>query len=267
MTTVVTPPLTDTPAARRGASIATRASALLLFLMFVAAEAPTLVTAWTSELDEGTHLIHDLSHATHTVVMFGPALVAILLGRYRPAAIATLWAALLLPLPIALGWGLIPPAKATVPVLAVLIITVLDPGRAQLVRSFRPSRLLVVLAVLISIPLAMVVWDQVSLQAALPATEPHAALGHWVGMGFWSAAMICLVVLISLRPPGWRVPLYSGSTAAVIVAVGSIANPGMPSSFGRTGGTLVLAAAIGFAVAAELVDRRVGVAPASGGRP
>jgi hypothetical protein len=258
MTTVSTPPRTDVRTSPRAAGILSRALALMLLAMFVAAETPGLVTAWTSELDQGTHLIHDLSHGAHTVLMFGPALVGILVGRYRAASIATLWAALLLPLPVALGWGLMTPAQASIPVLAVLGITFLYPDRGQLLRGFRPSGVLGGLAVLLALPLVVFAWDQVSLQAVLPDTEPHAALGHWVGMGFWSVALICLAALSALRPVGWRIPLYSGAAAAALVAVGSITNPGMPSSFGRSGGILMLVAVAGFAAAAELLERRTG---------
>jgi hypothetical protein len=242
----------NAPARHRVRTLAARVWAVVLLAMFVAPFVPLLFTAWASELDEGSHLIHDLAHASHTVLMLAPALLAVLLGRGRITAVQTLLAAFLVPLPVAVLGGLMSPADAVVPAVAIVILGILHPQRDRLLRDARPDPVLLGAVAALAIPLVLVAADQLHLQAVLPATEPHAALGHWAGMAFWSAALVCLAVLTALRTPAWRIPLYSGFGAVALVAVGSILNPAMPSSFGAGGGLALLGGAAIFAGLAEV---------------
>jgi hypothetical protein len=269
-TTTPTPPTveparTGSTARRDGRArrLVSAAAAVFLLAMFVLPGIPQLLGAWTSTLHEGTHLIHDLAHVSHTVLLFGPALAAILVGRGRGAPAHMLLATFLVPLPIAVGGGLLTPAQASLPAALMLLLVVLHrrptAGTADVdvaLPRWRPSPLLLSLAALLSVPLAVFATGQLRLQAALPLTEPHAALGHWTGMGFWAAAIGCLAVLVGLRTPRWRLPLYSGVTATALIAVGSITHPDLPSSFGVGGGLATLAAAAAFTATAEISDRR-----------
>jgi hypothetical protein len=256
MTAVTAPPQTEDATASRVRAWNLRICTVLVLAAFVLPAAPLFVTAWTSDLHEGAHLVHDLTHAAHAVLMLGPALLAILLGRGHAAAPLTLLAAFLLTLPVALRGQVMTPAQATVPVLVLALVVALHPDRARPFAAARPSAVLLALAAALAVPLTVFASEQLQLQSVLPDTEPHAALGHWGGMAFVAVSLLCLAFLAAVRTPGWRIPLYSGAAAATVVAVASLLRPGVPSSLGTGGAVGVLAAAAVYAVTAELIDRR-----------
>jgi hypothetical protein len=256
MTAVANPSTTAAPPRARARRVAARGWAALLLAMFIVPAIPTLVTAWTSTLHEGTHVIHDLAHVAHLVLLMGPALLIALLGRAGAAPAQTVLASFLIPLPVAILGGLLTPSEAAVPAVMVTVLVLLLSGRGRLLAGARPSPVLLGLAAAVSAPLLWFAVGQLRLQAVLPASEPHAAFGHWAGMAFWAASLICLALLVALRFPGWRLPLYSGAAGSALVAVGSLVHPSMPSSLGMVGGIVALLATAGFAAAAELLDRR-----------
>jgi hypothetical protein len=256
MTAVTAPRQTEEATESRARAWTVRICTALVLAAFVLPAAPLFFTAWTSDLHEGVHLVHDLTHATHSVFMIGAALLAILLGRGRTAAPLTLLATFLLPLPVALIGQVMTPAQASVPVLLLALILALHPDRARLFAAARPSAVLLALAAVVAVPLAIFAADQLHLQSVLPDTEPHAALGHWGGMAFWSLSLLCLAFVTAMRTPGWRIPLYSGAAAAAVVAAVSLLRPGYPSGLGTGAAVGMLAAVTVFAAAAELIDRR-----------
>jgi hypothetical protein len=257
MTTVTTPTSRSdiAPAAARSRRVLPRVAAAVLLAMF-APTAPLLITAWTSTMDAGTHLIHDVAHGTHGALIMMVALVAVLVGRGGTSAPLTLLATFVVPLPIALAGGLMTPQQAALPVVLMLAIALPNPSGGRILRDARPSAILLGMAALFAVPLGMFAADQLHIQASVPLTEPHGALGHWTGMAFWAVSTACLAVLAALRTPGWRFPLYTTAAAVVVVAGTSIVHAGMPSSFGVGGGLAMLAGVGLFAATAELLDRR-----------
>jgi hypothetical protein len=258
MTAVAQPTATRAPNRSRFRPVAVRVWAVLVLGMLVVPVTPWIVTAWTSTVDDGSHLIHDVTHAAHAVLLLGPALVAIALGRGRITAVQTLLAAFLIPLPVAVLGGLMSPADAAVPAVVIALLAAIHPERDRLLRDTRPHPALLALTAAFAVPLAVYASGQLHLQAVLPPTEAHAALGHWAGMGFWAASMVCLALLTALRTPAWRIPLYSGVGAIALVAVASMLYPRMPSSLGVVGGSALLGGALVFAGAAEMLDRSAG---------
>jgi hypothetical protein len=257
MTTVTTPTSRSDVASAAGRSrrLLPRLAAAVLLAMF-APTAPLLITAWASTLDAGTHLIHDVAHGTHVALIMMVALVAVLVGRGGASAPLTLLASFIVPLPVALAGGLMTPQQAALPVVLMLAIVLLRSSGGRILRDARPSVLLLGMAALLAVPLGLFAADQLHIQASVPLTEPHAALGHWTGMAFWAVSTASLAVLTALRTPGWRLPLYTTAVAVVVVAGTSIVHPQMLSSFGVAGGLAMLASVGLFAATAELLDRR-----------
>jgi hypothetical protein len=244
------------PVAGRRRRIAARVWAAVLLAMLVAPTAPLLVTGWTSSLDHGTHVVHDLAHVSHTALLIGPALVAVLLGLGRATGLSTVLAAFVLPLPVAVLGGLMTAAEAVVPVVGIAVLVALHPDRGRMLKGARPNPLLLAMTAVAAVPLAVYGARQLDLQATLPVTEPHAAVGHWAGMAFWALALVCLAALTSLRVPVWRLPLYSGAAAVALVATASLVHPAMPSSLGTTGALAAVAGTAAFVLVAERAARR-----------
>ena len=137
-----------------------------------------------------------------------------------------------------------------------VVAALLHPAGRALVRTrtagtFTP--LLAGLAVVAAIPLAVFAADQVVLQGS---GDEHAVISHYAGMVIYAAAIVGFGLLASLKPAGWRVPLYSAAGLALILGVASVLYPNMVSSVGTMWGGAAILWAAAFAVAGELTARR-----------
>lgn len=218
--------------------------------------ADTLVFLFTSWFlgDPGVHHLHDLA----LVAMLWTVIVGLLVQVYNPERrVAAVQQALLVNVVIT-GSNLLigfffPPAL----ILGGLLITavVLHPaGWGVLrIRTVGPvSYPLVGLVVLAGIPLALYAGEQSALQAT---GDVHAQLGHYADMITYSVVILLLGLLASMKPIGWRIPLWSAATLAGVLGVSSMLHPALASSAGPFWGGLALVWGIAFIITGEVTQR------------
>lgn len=223
--------------------------------------ADTLVFLFTSWLvgDPGVHHLHDLA----LVGMLWTVIVGLLVQLYEPVRrVAAIQQALLVNVVIT-GANLLtgfffPPALILGGLLVAAVA--LHPagwGVLRIRTAGSVSYPLVGLVVLAGIPLAVYVGEQSALQAS---GDVHAQLGHYADMIAYSVVVLLLGLLASVKPIGWRVPLWSAAALAGIFGVSSVLHPALASSAGSIWGGLALLWGAGAIVAGEVTDGRRTVA-------
>lgn len=123
--------------------------------------------------------------------------------------------------------------------------------RTRTTGRFSPS--LAVLAVVAAIPLAGYVVGQYGLHWS---GDDHAQMYHYAGMVAYSGVIVAFGLLASLKPTGWRIPMYSAAGLAIVLGVASVLYADMPSGVGTTWGAAAILWAVAFVVAGEVSVRR-----------
>lgn len=131
------------------------------------------------------------------------------------------------------------------------ITAVLHPARRRLLTVRGVDPYLLGLTAIAAVPLLDYGIDHVMLQINAAASEPHAAIGHYVVMGAYAIGLVLLGILASLRPRGWRTPTYSAAALAVMLGVASLVMPGQASGVGSLWGALAIVWGIAFVAVAE----------------
>lgn len=216
-----------------------------------------LFTAW-SVSEPGTHHLHDLA----LVAMLWTVVIGLLVQLYKPQRhIAGIQQALLVNVVIT-GANLLtgfffPPAL----LLGGLLVaaSALHPAGWGVLRARTAgpiSHPLIAMIVIAGIPLAVYVADQSALQAS---GDVHAQLGHYADMITYSLLVLLLGLLASMKPLGWRVPLWSAAGLAGVLGTTSILHPTLASSLDPLWGELAVLWAVVFVVAGEVSHRKYGV--------
>jgi hypothetical protein len=117
------------------------------------------------------------------------------------------------------------------------------------------SPVLVGLVFLAGIPFVVYAADQYALQAS---GDVHARLDHYADMVTYSLLVLLLGLLASVKPVGWRIPLWSAAGLVGVLGVTSVLHPALASSVGPLWGGIATLWAVGFAVAGEVSHRRSG---------
>ena len=136
-----------------------------------------------------------------------------------------------------------------------VVAALLHPAGRNLLRTrtagtFNP--VLAGLAVVATIPLAVYMVEQFALQGS---GDMHAAVHHYGGMFVYSGVLAALGLLASLKPAGWRVPLFTSSGMALVLGTASVVLPGLASSAGTMWGGAAIAWAVLFAVVGMMSAR------------
>lgn len=137
-----------------------------------------------------------------------------------------------------------------------VVAAVLHPAGRKLFQTRMAGRFSPVLAgiaMVAAIPLAMYAFSQFGLHWS---GDEHAVINHYAGMVVYTGVIIALGILASLKPAGWRIPLYSTAGLAIMLGVASVLYPEMPSSVGTMWGTAAILWAVAFVVAGEVSARR-----------
>ncbi|WP_336365339.1 hypothetical protein [Halalkalicoccus salilacus] len=154
-----------------------------------------------------------------------------------------------------------PEILAEAPFFAILfgpavVAALLHPAGRKLLRTRMAGRFSPVLAGIVmvaAIPLAMYAFSQFGLHWS---GDEHAVINHYAGMVVYTSVIIALGILASLKPAGWRIPLYSAAGLAVMLGVASVLYSTIPSGVGTTWGAAAVVWAVAFVVAGEMSARR-----------
>lgn len=172
---------------------------------------------------EEHHRIHDLTFA----FLNATATVGMLAQLRRPARniagqlmALVPFAALLLAVAVSNRWVLSPPwlLVGAATVLATMLHPAGDPLRSfSATRIDRPMLALVGIA---AVPLLAFAWTNVSLQRG--GLSDHVMLGHYGYMAAFSFSVIGVGILASLRPDGWRLPMWIAGGLPAALGLSSI---------------------------------------------
>ena len=117
----------------------------------------------------------------------------------------------------------------------------------------RFSPIMAGLAVVAAIPLGAYIVGQFGLHWS---GDAHAVINHYAGMIVYSGVLVALGLLASLKPIGWRIPLFSAAGLALVIGVAGVLYPETASSVGTMWGGAAIAWAVLFAVVGEWSARR-----------
>lgn len=137
-----------------------------------------------------------------------------------------------------------------------VIAALLHPAGRDLLRTRTAGQFTPILAGLVvvaAIPLAGYVVGQYGLHWS---GDDHAQMNHYAGMIVYSGVIVALGLLASLKPAGWRIPMYSAAGLTVILGVASVLYPEMASSGDTMWGAAAILWAAAFVVAGEVSARR-----------
>ena len=239
------------------AAIALPVALLQAFIAF------PLIALVDPSMASNPHLIHDVAF----MGLIWVTLVGMVTQLYRPAKrVAGMVQALVVLAAFAVvltavGLTVDPTVFDEVVFIAMIfglpvVAALLHPAGRELFRTRTADRfspLLAGLTVVAAIPLAPYAIEQFTLQGT---GDIHAVIHHYAGMLIFAGVLITLGLLASLKPIGWRIPLFSAAGMALGLGVFSVLYPEMASSAGTMWGGAAIAWAILFAVAGEMSARR-----------
>ncbi|WP_224336349.1 hypothetical protein [Haloprofundus halobius] len=213
-----------------------------------------LFTAWIVSVP-AVHHLHDLA----LVTMLWTVVAGLLVQLYEPERrVAGIQQALLVNVVITganvLTGFFFPPALLLGGLL--LAAFALHPAGRDVLRvrtTGSVSHVLVGLVVLAAIPLTVYAADQYALQAS---GDVHAQLGHYADMVTYSLLVLLLGLLASVKPVGWRIPLWSTAGLVGVFGATSVLHPALASSVGPIWGGLAMLWATGFVAAGEVSHRK-----------
>lgn len=136
-----------------------------------------------------------------------------------------------------------------------VVAALLHPAGRKLLRTRTDgmfSPVLAGLVVVAAIPLVAYMAEQFALQGS---SDMHAAVNHYAGMVVYSVVVVALALLSSLKPMGWRIPLFTAAGMALLLGLASVVLPEMASSVGTMWGGAAIAWAVLFAVVGLLSGR------------
>jgi hypothetical protein len=235
---------------------------------------PSLVLGWTRGGIEAMHRVHDVGWGAFAVLLlFVPAAAQLWRPERRPAAMQQLV------LCLAVGGIVMAASGALVTTHLVrgaliagpaVVMFVLHPARARILRPGRVSASLAAFAVLGAIPLTRFAVLQLDIQR-VDHWSPHGLEFHWGTMATLTLAIIATLFVAAIRAPGWRLPAWCAGLAVAAFGLASAIYPSYASSIGRSWGMGAMAFGVVFISAAEwqLLAERPGRARArsdSGGR-
>jgi hypothetical protein len=253
-----TPSLERSPSRVR--DVSARLLALAIIALFSLPEIPKMFSVWVESDLAGSHRVHTLGEASHSAVIILVAALAIVLGRGNIAPVQTLLVGVLLPLPLFVLTGVVDDLGIVAVFVALFVgLALLHPDRSRL-REAQPSVPLLAIAAVAAVPMLWFGWTELRLQYLLPATEPHAAVGHYAGTAFFMVSLVAIGILAALRTPGWRYPMWTVSITTVLMAVMSLLNPRAASAWDPIWAVAALLGAATFV----LVGSRTTVRPAGG---
>ncbi len=142
------------------------------------------------------------------------------------------------------------------PVLVVLIVVALYPGRADLVRVGRPQVGLVVLVLAAAAPLIAYALTQARLQSEGVPGNPHVDMHHYGAMAVTALMLLLFAVGPTLGARGWRLAAWLAGVAMAIVAITSLAYGDHESALDATWAWLALGWSMAFVAVAQLAGRR-----------
>jgi len=207
------------------------------------------------------HSFHVLASLPVYVLLTGLPLVVLAMRPMDVVALRVAWATAIGSTVAAIfGQDLLSGGFIIAPVVLV-VLTILAPMRADLVRFGSPTIALLALAILAAIPAITYAWDNARIQLDMdPSMDMtgHWSMHHWSGIAGAALALVVAGVVLAFRHPGDRLWIWAGGIAAMLFgAMGMLFSDSAryPSSIGTLWGLLVLFAGLVYIGVAEVSDR------------
>jgi hypothetical protein len=207
------------------------------------------------------HSFHVLASLPVYVLLTGLPLVVLAMRPMDVVALRVAWATAIGSTVAAIfGQDLLSGGFIIAPVVLV-VLTILAPMRADIVRFGSPTIALLVLAILAAIPAIIYAWDNARIQLDMdPSMDMtgHWSMHHWSGIAGAALALVVAGVVLAFRHPGDRLWIWAGGIAAMLFgAMGMLFSDSAryPSSIGTLWGLLVLFAGLVYIGVAEVSDR------------
>ncbi len=247
--------------ARRAAFVVS-ALVLCVFAGGIFLGIPSLVLGWTQGGVEAMHRVHDVGWGAFAVVLLCiPAAAQLLEPVQRPAAMQQLLLCLAVGgVVMAASGAVMTPHFTRGALIAVpaILLFILHPARAEILRPGRVSVPLATLAILAAIPLTRFAVAQLDIQR-IDHVSPHGMEFHWGTMATLTLAIAATLVVAALRAPGWRLPAWCAGVAVALFGFVSTIYPAYASSVGDWWGMGAIAFGAVFVSTAEwqlLAERR-----------
>lgn len=207
-----------------------------------------LVLGWFVVTEGISHRVHEVTIGAYGTVVFIGVVAQLSTPERRIAGMQQALVAIALLLTIIIpATGEFDPLLLTL-LVPLVLIAALHPARDELFRTkIQPSRDLMVLAGIATIPLIAFAIDNI----AKTATQAPKHLAHWPFMAAFGIMLVLISWLAALRPPGWRLTAWSAGGALAVYGLVSVVHPHDASSGGYLWGPLAMAWAIAFIVVAE----------------
>lgn len=224
------------------------------FFLYVFSPMNLVVIGWFADFEDAiSHRVHEVSiGALFTLGFIG------VLGQLRRRDRATAEIQTVLSLCVA-GGVIASSTGFEALVLAYLVppilLVALDPAwRGAVMPNLRADIPMLVLAVVLLSTVWLVAVE--NFGKAQQLVQGHES--HWGAMAAFAAVIALLAFVAAMRPPGWRLAVWSTVGAVINYAVVSVAFRFDASSLGVGGAVSALLWAGGFAVTAVVADRRRG---------
>ena len=183
------------------------------------------------------HTIHYLAiSATHWSLMIGLALQL----RNPLSKVAPMWQVTGGMTIVTFTYPFADVSRIPPPVFGVIALAIvaglLHPARIFRTRPRFPDRTMLSVALVAAIPAALMIVDQLGIQASGSEVDPHWQGLHYNFMGEFGLILLLVLALGSSSLPGWRYSVWTGGFLSALMGVGFAVYPRMASSLGQTRG-------------------------------
>ncbi len=199
------------------------------------------------------HTIHYLAiAATHWSLMIGLGLQF----KNPMSKVAPMWQVTGGMTVVALTYPFADISRIPPPVFAIIALAVVA-GLLHPAKMFKTAprfrdRTMLAMAIAAAIPIVVMIFDQLGLQASGVAADPHWQGLHYNFMGEYGLVLLLILALGASSLPGWRYSVWTGAFLSILMGTGFVVYPEMTSSQGVIWGL----AMIGFGAVWLLLGER-----------
>jgi len=246
------------PTVSRGRVLAYRIIAGIFGVFIIVSDLAFSVPQFFSDTEK-IHSFHDLSSMPAFLVLLGVALIVMMLRHDDVVALRVAWAVVLgMVIAGVIGQDLVSGTLYLLTLVVVVVLTILAPARAELLRFGAPNVAMLSLAIVAAIPAIVFAWDNARIMLdGDPMHDPtgHWKYHHWSGVAASALGVVLAAVVVSFRSPGDRLWTWVVGFATMLFGLAGIIFSDAaryPSSIGTLWGVLVLFVGLVYIVVAEV---------------
>ena len=245
------------PTVSRGRVLAYRIIAGVVGLFFILSGLAFSVPQFFSTTDK-VHSFHDLATMPAFLVLLGFALIVMMLRPDDVVALRVAWAvALGAVIAGIIGHDLISDTLYPITVVAIGVLTILAPVRAELLRFGSPNVAMLSLAIVAAIPAIVFAWDNARIMSQgdpMHDVTGHWKYHHWSGVAASALGVVLAAIVVSFSP-GERLWTWVVGFATMLFGLAGIIFSDAaryPSSIGTLWGVGVFFVGLVYIVVAEV---------------